>query len=164
MAMTTNVRRHFLTASTLLLSAARKLVQSGVLPLIQDQAWDTSGVLDERSGVGQVVAAMTGPLITFLSDYGLEDEFAGVCHAVIAGICPEARVIDLTHGIPRHDVSDEANVATVASIRAASFHIGTTRLHRLGWVTAPLATTRRSGRGRRATTRAVPSPDGREPG
>ena len=47
---------------------------------------------------------MTGPLITFLSDYGLEDEFAGVCHAVIAGICPDARVIDLTHGIPRHDV------------------------------------------------------------
>src|SRR5262249_23086192 len=47
---------------------------------------------------------MTAPLITFLSDYGLEDEFAGVCHAVIAGICPEARVIDLTHGIPRHDV------------------------------------------------------------
>jgi S-adenosyl-L-methionine hydrolase (adenosine-forming) len=47
---------------------------------------------------------MTGPLITFLSDYGLEDEFAGVCHAVIAGICPQARVIDLTHGIPRHDV------------------------------------------------------------
>jgi S-adenosyl-L-methionine hydrolase (adenosine-forming) len=47
---------------------------------------------------------MTGPLITFLSDYGLEDEFAGVCRAVIAGICPEARVIDLTHGIPRHDV------------------------------------------------------------
>ncbi len=47
---------------------------------------------------------MTGPLITFLSDYGLEDEFAGVCHAVIAGICPDARVIDLTHGVPRHDV------------------------------------------------------------
>src|ERR1700760_4903528 len=47
---------------------------------------------------------MTGPLITFLSDYGLDDEFAGVCHAVIAGICPDARVIDLTHGIPRHDV------------------------------------------------------------
>jgi S-adenosylmethionine hydrolase len=47
---------------------------------------------------------MTVPLITFLSDYGHDDEFVGVCHAVIAGICPEARVIDLTHGIPRHDV------------------------------------------------------------
>jgi len=43
------------------------------------------------------------PVITFLSDYGLEDEFVGVCHGVIAGICPEARIIDITHGIPRHD-------------------------------------------------------------
>ena len=46
---------------------------------------------------------MTRP-ITFLSDYGLADEFVGVVHGVIAGICPDARVIDLTHGIPRQDV------------------------------------------------------------
>ena len=44
------------------------------------------------------------PFITFLTDYGFEDGFVGVCHGVIAGICPEARVIDLTHGIGRHDV------------------------------------------------------------
>src|SRR3954467_4430816 len=42
--------------------------------------------------------------ITFLSDYGVRDEFAGVVHAVIARICPTARVIDLSHGVPRHDV------------------------------------------------------------
>ena len=47
---------------------------------------------------------MSSPFITFLSDYGLEDDFVGVCHGVIARICPAARVIDLTHGIPRHDV------------------------------------------------------------
>jgi S-adenosyl-L-methionine hydrolase (adenosine-forming) len=47
---------------------------------------------------------VSAPVITFLSDYGLEDEFVGVCHAVIATICPDARVIDLTHGVPRHDV------------------------------------------------------------
>jgi S-adenosylmethionine hydrolase len=41
--------------------------------------------------------------ITFLSDYGLQDEFVGVVHGVIATIAPDARVIDLTHGIPRHD-------------------------------------------------------------
>ncbi len=45
-----------------------------------------------------------GPVITFLSDYGLADEFVGICHGVIATICPEARVIDLTHGLARHDV------------------------------------------------------------
>jgi S-adenosylmethionine hydrolase len=47
---------------------------------------------------------MPARLITFLSDYGLEDEFVGVCHAVIVSIVPEATVIDLSHGIRRHDV------------------------------------------------------------
>ena len=44
------------------------------------------------------------PVVTFLSDYGLDDEFVGVCHGVIARLAPEARVLDVTHGIPRHDV------------------------------------------------------------
>jgi S-adenosylmethionine hydrolase len=48
--------------------------------------------------------------ITFLSDYGYADEFAGVCRAVIARIAPEAAVIDLTHGIPRHAVEVGAAV------------------------------------------------------
>jgi S-adenosylmethionine hydrolase len=47
---------------------------------------------------------MSIPFITFLSDYGLQDDFVGVCHGVIAMVCPQARVIDLTHGIRRHDV------------------------------------------------------------
>jgi hypothetical protein len=48
--------------------------------------------------------ATPAPVITFLSDYGLQDEFVGICHGVIAGVCPAARVIDLTHGVPRHDI------------------------------------------------------------
>jgi hypothetical protein len=43
-------------------------------------------------------------MITFLSDYGLQDDFVGLCHAVIATLCPEARVIDVSHGVRRHDV------------------------------------------------------------
>lgn len=42
--------------------------------------------------------------VTFASDYGHQDEFVGVCHGVLAGLAPAARVIDVTHGIPRHDV------------------------------------------------------------
>ncbi len=48
--------------------------------------------------------------ITLLSDYGTDDEFAGVCHAVIARIAPDARVIDLTHGIRRHALGEGAFV------------------------------------------------------
>ena len=47
---------------------------------------------------------MSARPITFLSDYGLSDEFVGVVHGVIAGICPEAVVVDVSHGIPRQDV------------------------------------------------------------
>ncbi len=37
--------------------------------------------------------------ISFLTDFGLQDDFVGTCHGVIARIAPDARVIDLTHGI-----------------------------------------------------------------
>ncbi len=39
-------------------------------------------------------------VICFLSDFGLQDDFVGTCHGVMARIAPEARVIDVTHGIP----------------------------------------------------------------
>src|SRR5438477_10642472 len=37
--------------------------------------------------------------ITFLTDFGLEDDFVGTCHGVIKRIAPEAQIIDLTHGV-----------------------------------------------------------------
>ncbi len=62
--------------------------------------------------------------ITFLSDYGLGDEFVGVVHAVIARVCPEARVIDLGHGVPRQDVEAGARVlARVLPYAAAGVHL-----------------------------------------
>jgi S-adenosyl-L-methionine hydrolase (adenosine-forming) len=54
------------------------------------------------------------PVITFLSDYGLADDFVGICHGVIATACPQARVIDLTHGIDRHDIRSGAIVLAQA--------------------------------------------------
>ena len=38
-------------------------------------------------------------VITFLSDFGVEDDFSGVCHGVIKRIAPEVDVIHITHGI-----------------------------------------------------------------
>jgi S-adenosyl-L-methionine hydrolase (adenosine-forming) len=54
------------------------------------------------------------PVITFLSDYGLIDDFVGICHGVILNACPQARIIDLTHGIGRHDVRSGAIVLAEA--------------------------------------------------
>jgi S-adenosylmethionine hydrolase len=53
-------------------------------------------------------AVATPRPITFLSDYGYEDEFAGVCRAVISQNAPGAPLIDLTHGIGRQNVRQGA--------------------------------------------------------
>lgn len=42
--------------------------------------------------------------ISFLSDYGLSDEFVGVVKSVIRSIAPEVAVVDITHDIAPHDV------------------------------------------------------------
>lgn len=48
--------------------------------------------------------------ITFLTDFGLQDEFVGTCHGVIARIAPDVRVIDVSHGIPPQAVLQGALV------------------------------------------------------
>jgi S-adenosylmethionine hydrolase len=42
--------------------------------------------------------------VSFLSDYGLADEFVGVVKSVIRTIAPHVTVLDVTHEIPPHDV------------------------------------------------------------
>jgi len=49
-------------------------------------------------------------VICFLSDFGLQDDFVGTCHGVLARIAPDARVIDVTHGIPATAVLQGAHV------------------------------------------------------
>jgi len=55
------------------------------------------------------------PLISLLTDFGTDDAFVGVMKGVIAGICPDARVVDVTHAVPRH------NIAAAAFHLAAAF-------------------------------------------
>ena len=38
--------------------------------------------------------------ITFLTDFGLQDDFVGTCHGVMRTIAPDVQIIDITHGIP----------------------------------------------------------------
>ena len=54
--------------------------------------------------------------VAFLSDYGLADEFVGVCKAVMLGVLPELTIVDLTHEIPAHDVRAGA-LALVRSVQ-----------------------------------------------
>ena len=68
---------------------------------------------------------MPAPIITFTSDFGLSDWFVGVVHGVVHGLCPEARVVDLTHDIPPGHV---ARAAFVLEAAARDFPAGAVHL------------------------------------
>ncbi|MGH7740753.1 MAG: SAM hydrolase/SAM-dependent halogenase family protein [Candidatus Eiseniibacteriota bacterium] len=68
---------------------------------------------------------MNSPLITFVSDFGLDDWFAGVVHGVLLERCPQARIVDLTHAIPPGDI---ARAAFVLEAAAPDFPPGTVHL------------------------------------
>ena len=55
--------------------------------------------------------------ISFLSDFGHQDEFVGVVHSVLRSIAPEVAVVDLTHGIRAHDV----RAGALALARSANY-------------------------------------------
>lgn len=74
--------------------------------------------------------------VFFLSDFGTQDEFAGVVHAVIAARAPGTTVIDLTHHIPPFDVRAGSHTL----VRAAP-HLGPGVV--LGVVDPGVGTTRR---------------------
>jgi len=47
-------------------------------------------------------------IISLTTDFGLRDPFVGIMKAVIAGLSPEARVIDITHGVEPFHILDGA--------------------------------------------------------
>ena len=80
---------------------------------------------------------MAGPVV-FVSDLGLRDEFVGVCHLVIARIAPDVRVVDLSHGVPPHDI--QAGAMMLAN------GMGTPGRTRWPWGSWTRASARRAGR------------------
>jgi S-adenosylmethionine hydrolase len=53
-------------------------------------------------------------LITLLTDFGVQDEYVGVMKGVIAGINPEARIVDISHHIVPQDIVHGAFILAAA--------------------------------------------------
>jgi S-adenosyl-L-methionine hydrolase (adenosine-forming) len=69
---------------------------------------------------------MEPKLITLLSDFGHKDPFVGIMKGVIFGINPDARVVDLSHGIPPQDLMAGAMVLRHAApyFPPGTIHVG----------------------------------------
>ncbi len=51
---------------------------------------------------------MAGPLITLTSDFGLTDASVAICKGVILGIAPDARLLDISHGVTHYATAEGA--------------------------------------------------------
>jgi S-adenosylmethionine hydrolase len=51
---------------------------------------------------------VTGPLISFLTDFGLRDPSAAIMRGVVLGIVPDARIVDVSHEVHKFAIRDGA--------------------------------------------------------
>ncbi len=49
-------------------------------------------------------------LVTLTTDFGVQDGYAAIMHGVILGIAPQARIVDISHGIPPQQLLSAAYV------------------------------------------------------
>jgi S-adenosylmethionine hydrolase len=89
--------------------------------------------------------------ITFLTDFGLQDDFVGVCRGVMRGIARDAEILDVTHGIAPQAVLQGALVlARAVPYLPASVHLA---------VVDPGVGTERRGVAVRTAARVFVGPD-----
>jgi S-adenosylmethionine hydrolase len=51
---------------------------------------------------------VTGPLISFLTDFGLRDPSAAIMRGVVLDIVPDARIVDISHEVHKYAIRDGA--------------------------------------------------------
>jgi S-adenosyl-L-methionine hydrolase (adenosine-forming) len=89
---------------------------------------------------------MAARFITFLTDFGLRDDFVGTCHGVMKRIAPEVQIIDITHGIEPQQVLQGALVlANTLTYMPVGVHLAVVDPG-VGGARRPLALRDREGR------------------
>jgi S-adenosylmethionine hydrolase len=58
---------------------------------------------------------MRHPVISLTTDFGTSDHYAGTMKAVILGIAPAARIVDISHEVPPYAIHDGAYVIAQAA-------------------------------------------------
>jgi S-adenosylmethionine hydrolase len=51
---------------------------------------------------------MRKPILTLTTDFGESDHYVGVMKGVILGICPQAQIVDISHGVTPFEITEGA--------------------------------------------------------
>ena len=63
-----------------------------------------------RSSSDQVQKSASKPTIVFMTDFGTANDAVAICKAVMLGIAPDARIMDITHQVPPYSIQDGARM------------------------------------------------------
>src|SRR5512143_20875 len=67
-----------------------------------------------RSAALIYILPMAIPIITLTTDFGLADHYVGAMKGVILGLCPDARIVDISHEVEPFAISEGAFVIAQA--------------------------------------------------
>src|SRR5438128_988485 len=62
-----------------------------------------------------VAPSAPGPAIVFMSDFGTANDAVAICKAVMAGIAPQARIMDITHQVTPYSIEEGARFLEAVS-------------------------------------------------
>jgi len=74
---------------------------------MREVVWGFFGLT--RDAIANRLHGMAEPrIVTFTTDFGLQDPFVGIMHGVVLSIHPETRIVDICHAVPSFNVLDGA--------------------------------------------------------
>lgn len=88
---------------TILFAAAFGILSAGGAPL------------SSRGAAPQAATQLTHPTIVFMSDFGTANDAVAICKAVMAGIAPDARLMDITHQVTPYSIEEAARFLEAVS-------------------------------------------------
>ena len=72
---------------------------------------------DQRTPLKQVIAfsAAVSAIVTLTTDFGTQDAYVGALKGILLGLCPDARIVDISHTIAPQDIMECAFVLREAA-------------------------------------------------
>jgi len=69
----------------------------------------------QRGAAGPVQGAQARQTIVFMTDFGTANDSVAICRAVMAGIAPDARIMDITHQVTPFSIEEGARFLAAVS-------------------------------------------------
>lgn len=88
--------------------AAKRFGLLGAIVLALTSPWLTACTSKADYDKGQPSQSHSRPTIVFMTDFGTANDAVAICKAVILGIAPDARIMDITHQVTPYSIEEGA--------------------------------------------------------